>query len=197
MWQCGNIRQYANMRPREASGARARFAAGVHSLALSKHVHAPHAVRLGELVDVARIVEPANPKPRQEHERRPICPRRPVVYPPSVLPLPARVRAGVAGQGPAVQACAARRSGSGARTSTASRRRRLPPADRRRSARTAEQRAAAAAAPRTAALRGARAALAGARAPGQWPAQTALRRGRRATQGPRPAQTQRPRLPRR
>ena len=60
-------------------------------LALTEHVHGPHAVGLGELVEIARIMETAHAKARQEQERRSISPRRPKVYPPPVLPLPAHV----------------------------------------------------------------------------------------------------------
>jgi hypothetical protein len=46
---------------------------------------------LGELVEIARIVETAHAKARQEQERRSSSPRRPEVYPPPVLPLPAHM----------------------------------------------------------------------------------------------------------
>jgi hypothetical protein len=61
-------------------------------LALTKHVHGPHAVGLRELVEIARIMETAHAKARQEQERWSISPRRPKVYPPPVLPLPAMGR---------------------------------------------------------------------------------------------------------
>ena len=59
--------------------------------ALTEHVHGPHAVCLGENVEIARIVETAHAKARQEQERRSSSPRRPEVYPPPVLPLPAHM----------------------------------------------------------------------------------------------------------